>query len=318
MARTKNGSIINEYKPVNRGDYGVRVARFGYDASTCTDSNLLFNSGWRIIQIVRVISEKDKRVHIDQSNIVQPNWILQSEETQGVWNWDCAVDDQWLYLPKINRTYWNPTERKTVGVAIQYKIYHGLGYVPMFFKSEFVSDKPGYFLMTNVNIRQDADYPYTSAPSEYLGGTSDYGIKSKSFTRAEIPAPGETRGCGINTSIQSKMVMAIKTEQTKPTEKGNPDPITGNLQNPPYPAWGVPKDDNAQTTKISDYEPFGYFAYADDGGHIFTEYPVGTALKDGDFYTLIDQWGAAVVDARKSLVILRSPLVAPEYEEFTI
>ena len=64
MAKTKSGVYYNDPRPVNRGDYGVRVARNGYDASTCADSDLLFNSGWRIIQIVKVISEENmKELH---------------------------------------------------------------------------------------------------------------------------------------------------------------------------------------------------------------------------------------------------------------
>jgi hypothetical protein len=136
-----------------------------------------------------------------------------------------------------------------------------------------------------------------------------------------MPEPGETRGCGINTSIQSKMVMAVKTEISKA-----PDYVSGGTTyKVPCPSWCVPSDSNAQTTKLKDYEAFGFFAYnpkefTDTKNRPLMEYPIGwsTTGSNGERYTLIDQTGAAITDAKKSLVILRSPMVAPDIEEITI
>lgn len=318
MAETKTGLIYNDYKPVSRGNYGVRVARNGFDAQNAGDSNLLFNSGWRIIQIVKVISEQNKVKHIDESGQVQPSWTYINETADGVYIWDCAVDEKWLYLPGVTKQYYNPNTSSIEYIRVQYKIYHGLGYVPLFFKSQYVSDTPGYYLMTNVDIRQDADYPYTSKASYYDGNTKDYGIKSKSYTRSKMPSPGETRGCGINTSIQSKLVMAVKTEKSTAGKSAG-----GGQLDAPNVAWAVPLDNNSQTTtNITDYEPFGFY-----GGSVgntsgaFLEYPVGqvpTNQVDGSRYQFIDQWGAAFEDTKAAMVILRSPMVAPDIEEFTI
>lgn len=321
MAKTQSGVYYNDPKPVNRSDYGVRVARNGYDASTCADSDLLFNSGWRIIQIVKVISEENKRIFIDETQDLPSTYVLVNERIDGIGNWNCAVDEKWFYLPCVTYEYVDTTTGYLDFKRKQYRVYHGLGYMPLFFKSEFCSDTPGYYLLTNINIRQDVDYPYTNAPSHYYGGTQDYGIKSKSYTRKDIPEPGETRGCGINTSIQSKMVMAVKTEISKAPDyerEGQTYPV-------PCPSWCVPSDSNAQTTTIKDYEAFGFFAYNanslyDTAGQPLMEYPIGWSWQggEGERYTLIDQWGAAITDAKKSLVILRSPMVAPDLEEITI
>lgn len=315
--------LHNLYKPVGRGDYGVRVARNGFDAQTAGDSNLLFNSGWRIIQIVKVISEKNKKTHIDETQNIPSSYVLTETTVAGVGNWNCAVDEKWFYLPMTNYTYIDTNTGHYEFRRKQYKIYHGLGYCPLFFKSEFCADIPGYYLLTNIDIRQDADYPYTSKPSYYDGNTKNYGVKSKSYTRAKLPQPGETRGCGINTSIQSKLVMAVKTEKTQ-----HPDyEEGGQTYSAPCPSWCVPQDSNAQTTTIKDYEAFGFFAYNQSPGSVYDtdgqplmEYPVGWSWtgSSGNTYTLVDQWGAAITDARKSLVILRSPMVAPDIEEIRI
>ena len=320
MAILKNGTIINDRKPVSRSDYGIRVARKGYDASICADSDLLFNSGWPIIQIVKVISEENKKIYIDETQDIPstytPTGVVRID---GIGNWNCAVDEKWFYLPKEFTEYYDSATGHLVSLAKQYRIYHGLGYMPLFFKSEFCADVPGYYLMTNIDIRKDVDYPYTSAPSKYYGGTSDYGIKSKSYTRNQMPSPGETRGCGINTSIQSKLVMAVKTEKSKAKEKYSVvDPISGETieYEAGSPIWAVPQDDNSQTTRIYDYEAFGFWS---PDGKILQEYPVGVVGDTGyETYLLIDQWGASMDDTKKSLVILRSPIVAPDYEELAI
>lgn len=324
MSKTKGGTAYNDYRPIGRSDYGVRVARKGYDASTCADSDLLFNSGWRIIQIVKVISEENKRIHIDETRDLPSTCIKRAERIDGVYDWNCAVDEKWFYLPLVRYEYEDTATGRWYFPKKRYKIYHGLGYIPLFFKSKYCADVPGYYLLTNIDIRQDVDYPYTDAPSYYYGNTSDYGIKSKSYTRKKIPGQGETRGCGINTSIQSKMVMAIKTEKSKTKDKSTgPGGIEYETN---CPSWAIPPDSNAQTTSLKDYEAFGFFKYDYDNffepaeNAPLMEYPVGWSGYggDGDTYTLVDQSGAATVDTKKSLVILRSPMVAPDIEEFTI
>lgn len=321
MTMLPSGTIINDKKPVNRADYGVRVARNGYDAATCADSDLLFNSGWRIIQIVKVLDES--RTHHDDNMPSFPlpdGWQIKRQNWgDGVWNWDYCVDEKWLYLPGYQTVIAVDPQGDEHRYYEGDKVYHGLGYVPLFFKSEFCSDTPGYILLTNIDIRQDVDYPYTNAPSHYYGGTNDYGIKSKSYTRNDIPEPGETRGCGINTSIQSKMVMAIKTEKSKAKEKYTwENPVTHEIEEVEAgcPTWAVPQDENSQTTKLYDYEAFGFWS---PDGVIFQEYPIGGMGQNRrEIYSFIDQWGAAVDDTKKSLVILRSPMVAPDIEEITI
>lgn len=312
MAITKSGTAYNDYKPVSRGDYGVRVARNGFDAVTSSDSNLLFNSGWRIIQIVRVISEANKVVHVDETRNIPSGYVYVKTTYGGVGDWNCGVDENWFYLP-IEYLEYRDSNYRQYTYKRQYKIYHGLGYMPLFFKSKFCSDVPGYYILTNIDIRQDVDYPYTSKPSYYDGNTKNYGIKSKSHTRSKLPAPGETRGCGINTSIQSKLVMAVKTDKTRTSDKNRSGTYQGRAA---CPAWAVPGDSNAQTTKLTDYEVFGFFEENNDG--ILYEQPAGPDMEYNDIYSLIAQWLIQFQQSKSSLVVLRSPMVAPDLEEFRI
>ena len=52
--------IPNKYNPKERSNYGVRVARPGFDASTCAQNQLLFNSGWAIMQIAEVVDFRNQ------------------------------------------------------------------------------------------------------------------------------------------------------------------------------------------------------------------------------------------------------------------
>lgn len=311
MALSKAGYPINEYKSVGRSDYGVRVARKGFDASTGADSNLLFNSSWPIIQIVKVISEEDKRLYKDETQDVPDTYIYQRTETRE----EYSVDEQYLYLPPEISYYFDPDTYTQHLYKKQYKIYHGLGYVPMFYCSKYVSDTDGYYLLTNINIRKDVDYPYTTKPSAYYGMAKNYGIKSRSITRKSLPLRS-TRGCGFNTNIQSKMIMAVKTEQSKSVETSG-----GGLQQAPA-AWAVPKSsENEQVlSNLYDFEAVGFYANNDtDGKFLQASVMVQplTNIENGR-YLIGGQAAPNPQNLKESLVIIRTPMVAPDYEEIVL
>lgn len=311
MALSKAGYPINEYKSVGRGDYGVRVARKGFDAATGADSNLLFNSNWPIIQIVKVISEENKRIYKDETQDIPASYIYQRTETRE----EYSVDEHYFYLPPEINYYFDPDTYTQHLYKKQYRIYHGLGYVPLFYCSKYVSDTDGYYLLTNINIRKDADYPYTAKPSSYYGMTTDYGIKSKSMTRKSLPRYG-VRGCGFNTNIQSKMIMAIKTEQSKSKETSG-----GGLQQVPA-AWAVPKSsENEQVlSDLQDFEAIGFYANDDTDGKFLQASVMLQPLTDieNGRYIIGGQAAPNPTNLKESLVIIRTPMVAPDYEEITV
>lgn len=311
MALSKAGYPINEYKSVGRSDYGVRVARKGFDASTGTDSNLLFNSSWPIIQIVKVISEENKRIYKDETQDVPDTYIYQYSSDGN----EYSVDAQYFYLPAKTYFYIDPDTYIQHGYKKQYRIYHGLGYIPMFYCSKYISDLDGYYLLTNVDIRKDVDYPYTTKPSSYYGMAKNYGIKSKSMTRKSLPRYG-TRGCGFNTNIQSKMIMAIKTEQSESKETSG-----GGLQQVPA-AWAVPKSsENEQVlSDIKDFEAIGFYANDDTDGKFAQTTVVVQPLSDieNGRYIVGGQGSFSPNNLKESLIIIRTPMVAPDYEEIVL
>lgn len=311
MGLSKAGYPVNEFRQVGRGDYGVRVARKGFDATTGTDSNLLFNSNWPIIQFVKVISEENKRLYKDETQDVPAGYIYQRTETDKY----CAVDEQYLYLPADIAYYFDPNTYTQHLYRKQYRIYHGMGYVPLFYRSEYISDVAGYYLITNIDIRKDVDYPYNAKPSSYDGMAKDYGVKSTSRTRSQMPRYG-VRGCGFNTNIQSKLIMAVKTEATKSKETGS-----SGLQVVPV-AWAVPKSsENEQVlSNLYDFEALVFYANDNTDGK-FTEASVMvqplTDIENGR-YILGGQAAPDPTNLKESLIIIRTPMVMPDYEEIVL
>jgi hypothetical protein len=128
-----------------RADYGVRVARPGYDANECAQNQLVFNSNWPIIQIAEVI---DLNKDVETRYV----WLNQTYTSTGVVR-------EWRETEPAGITYNTVYERNRVSVGKNYvwlanyfqggtdsdnkywqkisykKIYHGLGYPPMFYRS---------------------------------------------------------------------------------------------------------------------------------------------------------------------------------------
>ena len=311
MAKTVSGELVNEYKSVGRGDYGVRVARKGFDATKCSDSNLLFNSGWPIIQIVKVVAAADAIKYLDETGDIPQSYIHTNDTEDD----STYIDENYVYTKKITHYYVDPDDYSMHEYKEAWRVYHGLGYVPMYFDSDEVSNLTGYYLLTNIDIRKDVDYPYTDQPSSYSGMTADYGVRSTARTRSQMPQYG-TRGCGFNTNIQSKMVMAVKTELSESKE------TSGSTLSRVPAAWGLPLDNNTQeTSTLFDFECYSFYANTNQtGGKFKKELSLVLPETDekGGRWQMFMQAAPDPTGLKESIVIIRSPMVAPDYEEIEI
>lgn len=212
-----------------RGDYGIRVAKDGYDAYNCLDSQLLFNSNWPIIQIAKMQNIKGTPNLIGSTayptTSASAPWELTEQYDKSI----AGVDRRYVYTKAHIRHYSyqeaapQPWEPPTVHDFYQCDLYgftHALGYAPMFFSEE---DFNGYdanhnrVILTNIDIAKDVDYPYVDKPSIGKAYSSDYGIKSKAYYAGQFPSTGSMRGVGLDTAIQSKQIQAVKTQDTMAT-----------------------------------------------------------------------------------------------------
>lgn len=332
-----------------RADYGVRVARPGYDANNCAQNQLLFNSGWPILQIAEIIDENkmvEENVYIykvttevvDLSTGTPISTTVETSypdappagwQSTYTYEFDYSMIGGEYRAVEVNRKYVRKPlattrtayryadEQSTSGniltaisksceQAPYIKKAHRLGYTPFFMTSDGLSDKSGYIILFSLDISKDVDYPYTERPLALLSPTTDYGIKSASKFGKRVP--------GLCSDMFSKLVQAVKTEETA---TGSGDKRS---------TWSPVK--SASEAEDGGLLPFEFYSFISDsttgmgidgGAYYKRDYPYYLVRSSGD--SLGNAWAVTVtttqtaVETKNSLVVLRSPMVSPEYEE---
>lgn len=339
----------NKKNLTERANYGVRVARPGYDANDCAQNQLLFNSGWPILQIAEVIDmDTANTVNVYEYTITTtvivtatgvqvsrdeevsyPDAVPEGYTSTYTYNFDPdeaggSYRNMWVnrkYVKKAlagNRTiYRYPQQTSTSGEYTtivdtmcslsQYAVKsHRLGYTPFFMTSDLVSDIDGYVILFSLDISKDVDYPYTEKPLALLSPATDYGIKSSSKFGSKVP--------GLCSNMFSKLVQAVKTQETSNSDMDR------------MAIWSPVK--SASDASGGELLPFEFYSFIGDSDS-------GAGIDGGVYYRrdwpfyisryngagLSDAWAVSVtsfqdaVDTKNSLVVLRSPMVSPEYEE---
>lgn len=348
MAYSPNKKNLRE-----RSDYGVRVARPGYDANNCAQNQLLFNSNWPILQIASVVKmdnftrESIYEYRVTTTVMNTDTWeqisssdaiSYPSEPPAGytnttTYNFDPYEGNNGYRLIDVNKKYIRkavagtrtsyiyPYESHTEGniltttsktcVLTPYdKKQHRLGYVPFFMMSDDISDVNGYIVLFSVDISKDVDYPYTEQALALLSPPTDYGIKSSSKFSSRVP--------GLCSNMFSKLVQAVKTEATSTRYNDDLRAI-----------WSPVKSaEEAKGGELLPYEFYSFIGNSDsnagiDGGVYYArDYPFYMSRYNGA--SLVDAWAVSTtafqswVSTKNSLIVLRSPMVSPEYEERTL
>ncbi len=191
-----------------RNDYGLKIAKRGYDVTFASDNQLLYNSSFPVLQIVMYITG----------------------------------DTQWEIVKTGPYQHWNEiTGTLTTRYKHSIKKLHGLDYAPMvvpfgydvassadrlewntryiYFEKNFLqqADYDAYMaggaktpsaIVFGVDISTDVEYPYTDDGLEIeWGQTYDYGIKHLLTSDVNSTDPADL---GLNANVQSIMAVAIK------------------------------------------------------------------------------------------------------------
>lgn len=346
----------------DKGDYGVRVARPGYDANNCSNSQLLFNSGWPILQIVELLkldeesmsthyileeitSVYDKTTGQETSHTntvtevpsVPAGYITTYPDTNYTHIRSIMVNKKYVlriskdpmtiysYQSEVIETDTTRTVKTKRCREMKYiKKSHRMGFVPMFMASEWISADEGYIVLFSVDIRTDIDYPYDDAPVPLLSVAKDYGIKSASKFGSKVP--------GLCSDMFSKLVQCVKTEETIQGDRPDFGP-PGSDQKDNRVIWcpipGAKLEDQVPQDAFGKFETFAYteedsLKMNDDGGEYFVmSYPAYLTKYDADT-GVRNAWAVSPESFQaphrrmNSLVVLRSPMVSPEYEEIVI
>ena len=316
----------NKKKLKARGDYGVRVARPGFDANYCADNQLIFNSGWPILQLCAVLD-------FDKAPITYTRYLLPN----GTWSdtlpsgyrfdstttddnrWDkFGVNRNYCRMYVNTKTYLNNNYDIVEGITYK-RMVHRLGWTPFFIPADSVAGTTSSkVLLFSVDIGTDVDYPYTEEALPLIKAPNDYGMKSSSIFGPRVP--------GLSTGQFSKLVQAVKTQETAEyTEE------TSGTKIPYWSPLSTAPSRNPSKPPILPFEAFGFaikgrktssgtVVYDEkDGGYFTPVFAMSIADGGSDLAYVYSLQGQGVQYFKKSsLVILRSPLVSPELEEVTV
>lgn len=317
----------NTKKLKERGDYGVRVARPGFDASNCADNQLIFNSGWPILQLCAVIDFDKATDTYTRYLLPDGTWVDELpagyEDMGPSWSSDLydkvGVNDKYCRKFVSAEAYMNmDTYDEATGVTYK-RMRHYLGYTPFFIPADDVTGTTSNkVLLFSIEIETDVDYPYTDAALPMVSIPDDYGMKSSSIFGDKVP--------GLSTGQFSKLVQAVKTQETAK--------YTEDTSGTKIPYWSPLSDVPSEDPSKSPILPFEAFGFAIKGMYTGGDEP-SYDEKDGGYYVPITP--RAMADGgsdiayvyslqglgeqyfkKSSLIILRSPLVSPEYEEIDV
>ncbi len=282
-----------------RSDYGLKIAKKGYDVQYATDNQLLYNSSFPVLQIIMYITG----------------------------------DTQWEVVETGSYQYWNNfTGTLTTRWRHNMRKLHGLGYPPMvvpigdtpygsgtgltwnmkyiYSDNDFLTEadyntfiangaQTPHAIVFGIDIETDVEYPYVDDGLETeWGQVYDYGIKHLLTNDEDTKDPSKL---GLNANVQSIMAVAVKvaTSDAPQLSVYYPNGISAT-QLAPFCFIKSSVDER--------WRPGGVSAQAVSGFR-----PAMPTLGI-DYYRLDGQ----IVGSKCSLVVVRSPMIAPTKADYSV
>ena len=283
---------------ISKRDYGIKIAKKGYDVNFASDTELLYNSTFPVLAIAN---------YIDNDSPIE---VLQEGQTT-IWHtYDGTYGDTWIY---------------------SFRVLHGLDYVPLVVEtnsdmlqnyggmsyswdSSYIYGSKSFntaadynsfvaagkkidpLLVFAVNIEVDVEYPYFEYAEEQSswGSEEDYGLKyilngSKDNLNLD--------DLGINPNIQSLMVYAVK--------------VSDDTNKSVY----IPSDiDFRNLTPFCFVKINGLWSQAGPSVQAVGGYRSFKTGVDTGYYTLDGLWFGDKV----SLVTVRMPFISPDSSNYNV
>lgn len=282
-----------------RSDYGLKIAKRGYDVMYATDNQLLYNSSFPVLQIIEYIT-------------ADTQWEIVETGAYQYWNeFNGTLTTRWRHnMRKIHGLGYPP-----MIVALGYSAYSSYNnkltwnskYIysdnDFFTEAEYnafvaSSAKTADYIVFGIDIETDVEYPYTDDGLEVEWGQQyDYGIKH--LLTDDINAH-EAAYLGLNANIQSIMAVAVKVA------------TNANQQQAVYYPDGI---------SPSQLAPFCFLKSATTGR--WSAGSVSARAASGfrpalptlgvDYYRLDGQ----LFSEKCSLVVVRSPMIAPDKTDYS-
>lgn len=277
-----------------RLDYGLKIAKKGFDVRTARDNQLLYNSGFPSLQIAGAVRWSDWEI---TQNGKAPQWNQRDGSIADRWMFKAHVRHGLGYPPMLICA--SPSNDWDVGGTI-FKWNSNYIYVDTDIARDLDLLKQLTILICPIDISYDIEYPYLDSPVEAEWGQSyDYGLKHALSGDIDTKLADDL---GLNPTIQSSMAVAVKVAN-------GTDDISNSLYSytPPLP--------------VSDLAVYPYYQGNDDlwriGGVSMQQGGMGYRImtSNGIDRYVID---AALGNKKASLVIIRQPMVAPTKTRLTM
>lgn len=281
-----------------RSDYGLKVAKRGYDVTYASDNQLLYNSSFPVLQIIMYITTDTQWEIVETgsyqewnefSGTIDTRWRHNMRKLHGLGYPPMIVPFGFNALSSNNALTWNTKyiySERTFFTEAEYNSYIAGG-----------SQTPSAVVF-GVDIGTDVEYPYVDDGLEVEWGQQyDYGIKHLLTDDINSVDPTDL---GLNANIQSMMVVGVKVAT-------NDNPTVAVY----YPSGISP----------SQLAPFSFIKSATTGrwraggvsAQAVSGYRPAMPSLGINYYRLDGQ----IFAERCSLVVVRSPMIAPDKIDYT-
>lgn len=300
--------MANTSTLISRRDYGMKIAMPGVDLRVATDNQLLFNSSFPILQIKVLASlgyitaaSSGSGTDAEKNSCNFGGEYLGVIDNLMVWRWYHGLGFPPFYLPIGGNgvTFGSP-----FSVDENYIYYTSNVYTPVIGWNGVYEGAVDRLLLCPIDISKDIEYPYTALPLDMsLGQVGDYGFKSVEFGDINN---NDFMNLGINPRLQSQMILAIKTSETKPSDATNIEYVlpTGMTTNDVMVYVFRQSASSLTGTNIWRH----IYAYGQAPPSVLVDPATNTV---GVYY-------ANVTTDKMSAVVTRQPMVADTKMEFTL
>lgn len=209
----------NRYMPRtlrDRSDYGLKIAKRGYDVQFASDNQLLYNSSFPVLQIVEYLTD-------------DTTWEIVESGSYTYWNdFNGTTSTRWTHKMRRIHGLGHPpmvvpliaeawvTNNSDITWNSKYVYYEKDFFTQVDYDAYVAAGAPtGNFVIFNVDIETDVEYPYVDDGIDTEWGQQyDYGIK---HILTDDPNTKDPADLGLNANIQSLLVVAVKvaTSDTK-------------------------------------------------------------------------------------------------------
>lgn len=200
---------------IGKRDYGIKIAKVGYDVNYSSDTDLLYNSSFPVLAIVKTIGS------IADGEILQDGYISKWNEYTG------KMQDYWIftlrtahglnYTPMVvdvNKPLYDYNYNAQIETSWDSKyVYIDMSFNTVGDYNTFVSGgkKLRPVMVLAVNIEKDIEYPYLD-----FGGLPEWGVADDYGLKYILNGDKDNLNLadlGINPNIQSLMVTAVKVTE---------------------------------------------------------------------------------------------------------